>query len=163
MTSYDTWIDRLIRQAQERGQFDNLPGQGKPLHLDDEAFVDPEWRLANRLLKNAGFAPDWIERDREIRLSLEAARSALLRTFRWREARLRDVESRHDLAAERERDVVAGEWRRAVDQFGEAIADVNRQIDLFNLKAPALHLQRKRLDAQAELARIERGREAASP
>lgn len=35
------WIDKQIREAQERGAFDDLPGAGKPLrlrHLDD-----PDW------------------------------------------------------------------------------------------------------------------------
>jgi hypothetical protein len=29
--SFDTWIERQIQQAQERGEFDNLPGAGKPI------------------------------------------------------------------------------------------------------------------------------------
>lgn len=31
---FESWIDRQIREATERGEFDNLPGAGKPLHLD---------------------------------------------------------------------------------------------------------------------------------
>ncbi|MEP6799564.1 MAG: DUF1992 domain-containing protein [Lapillicoccus sp.] len=38
----ETWIDKQIREAQERGEFDNLPGAGKPLaHLGDPN--DPDW------------------------------------------------------------------------------------------------------------------------
>lgn len=29
--SFETWVDRQVRVAQERGDFDNLPGAGKPL------------------------------------------------------------------------------------------------------------------------------------
>jgi hypothetical protein len=36
---FESWIDRQIREAMERGAFDNLPGAGKPLHLDP----DPDW------------------------------------------------------------------------------------------------------------------------
>lgn len=32
--------ERKIREAMERGEFDDLPGQGKPLKLDDR---DPNW------------------------------------------------------------------------------------------------------------------------
>src|SRR5262245_9466718 len=45
MTSwYETRIDRQLREAQERGEFDDLPGSGKPLpnrgeHLDDEWWI----------------------------------------------------------------------------------------------------------------------------
>jgi DnaJ homologue, subfamily C, member 28, conserved domain len=28
---YESWVDRQIREAIERGEFDNLPGQGKPI------------------------------------------------------------------------------------------------------------------------------------
>ncbi len=31
MSGYESWIDRQIREAQERGEFDNLPGAGKPI------------------------------------------------------------------------------------------------------------------------------------
>ena len=31
MTGYESWIDRQIREAQERGEFDDLPGTGKPI------------------------------------------------------------------------------------------------------------------------------------
>jgi hypothetical protein len=36
---FESWIDRQVREAMERGAFDNLAGAGKPLHLDP----DPEW------------------------------------------------------------------------------------------------------------------------
>ena len=31
---FESWIDRQVREAMERGEFDNLPGAGKPLDLD---------------------------------------------------------------------------------------------------------------------------------
>ncbi len=40
-----------------RGEFDNLPGTGKPLASDDDALVLPELRAAYRVLKNAGYVP----------------------------------------------------------------------------------------------------------
>lgn len=43
MTSwYESHIDRQIREAQERGEFDNLPGAGKPLPDHGELY-DEEW------------------------------------------------------------------------------------------------------------------------
>lgn len=64
--NYQSLIDQRIAQAQEDGLFDNLPGQGKPLKLDDDALVPEEERLAYRMLKSNGFAPPWIEARREI-------------------------------------------------------------------------------------------------
>ncbi len=40
--SFDSWIDQLIKRAQEEGDFDNLPGAGKPLP-DLEEVYDPSW------------------------------------------------------------------------------------------------------------------------
>ncbi|MGC9665964.1 DUF1992 domain-containing protein [Planosporangium sp. 12N6] len=43
MTSwYESLIDRQIREAQERGEFDNLPGAGKPLPDRGDEY-DPDW------------------------------------------------------------------------------------------------------------------------
>ncbi len=44
-----------IREALERGEFDNLPGAGAPLNLEADAHVPPELRMAHTLLKNAGY------------------------------------------------------------------------------------------------------------
>ena len=59
-------VDRQIRAAVEEGRFDNLPHQGKPLPNDDNPYAS-EWGLAFHVLKNAGFAPPWIEADTEVR------------------------------------------------------------------------------------------------
>jgi len=39
----ETWIDRQIREAQERGEFDNLPGAGKPIQGLDARHDDDWW------------------------------------------------------------------------------------------------------------------------
>jgi len=67
MLSLDAIAERRIREAQERGEFDDLPGAGAPLELDDDALVPEELRTAYRVLKNAGFLPPEVEAHREIR------------------------------------------------------------------------------------------------
>jgi hypothetical protein len=39
---YETWVERQIREAQERGAFDNLPGAGKPI-AGLTGRDDPDW------------------------------------------------------------------------------------------------------------------------
>ena len=58
--------ERKIEEAMQEGKFDNLPGKGKPLPMDEEWFVPPEMRPAIRLLKSAGVLPEWLERARQI-------------------------------------------------------------------------------------------------
>ncbi len=68
-------VDRLaeqhIREAMERGAFDDLPGAGQPLRLDDDHLVPEELRAAYRLLKNAGFLPPELQLRKEIRAAEE--------------------------------------------------------------------------------------------
>ncbi|RSN71313.1 J-domain-containing protein [Actinomadura sp. WAC 06369] len=42
---FETWIDRQIRQARERGAFDDLPGAGKPLTGLDRPFSVERWAV----------------------------------------------------------------------------------------------------------------------
>jgi len=67
MNALDGLAERRIREAQENGEFDGLPGTGAPLEFDDDALVPEELRAAYRLLKNAGFVPPELEAHREIR------------------------------------------------------------------------------------------------
>lgn len=65
----DVWrliAERKILEGMEDGAFDHLEGEGKPLDLSENPFEDPSDRMAHRLLKNNGFAPDWIEETKEI-------------------------------------------------------------------------------------------------
>ncbi len=63
---FDILAEQRIADALRRGELDNLPGAGKPLVFDDELFVSPEQRMANKILRNAGFAPPEIALRREI-------------------------------------------------------------------------------------------------
>ena len=60
-------IERRIREAQERGDFDNLPGKGEPLKLEDDSHVPEELRLAYKILKNANCLPPELALQKEIR------------------------------------------------------------------------------------------------
>ncbi len=58
--------ERLIREAMENGEFDNLEGAGKPLNFADETWIPEDLRIAYRVLKNAGYIPPEIELRNEI-------------------------------------------------------------------------------------------------
>lgn len=59
-----------IRRAYEKGEFENLPGYGKPLNLDDLSAIPEELRMAYRLLKNSGYSPEENKLRQEV-LSIE--------------------------------------------------------------------------------------------
>jgi hypothetical protein len=52
--SFDKIVEQLIREAQERGEFENLPGKGKPIDLTAYFEMPEDIRLAQSVLKNAG-------------------------------------------------------------------------------------------------------------
>ena len=64
--SFERLVENKIREAIERGEFDNLPGRGRPLDLDAYFNTPEELRLGYAMLKSAGFVPVEVELQREI-------------------------------------------------------------------------------------------------
>lgn len=54
---FDQLVEDRIQAAMARGDFDNLPGVGRPLQLDDDRLVPEHLRVGMRILKNAGLIP----------------------------------------------------------------------------------------------------------
>lgn len=50
--------EQRISEAMDNGDFDNLPGRGQPLLLDDCRGISPELRAAYKILKNSGVLPE---------------------------------------------------------------------------------------------------------
>lgn len=63
--------EKRIREAIQRGEFDNLPGSGKPLKLEDDRHIPEDLRLAYKILKNADCLPPELELKKEIRTAEE--------------------------------------------------------------------------------------------
>jgi DnaJ family protein C protein 28 len=116
--NYQSLIDQIMNKAQADGLMDNLPGQGQPLNLDDDAMVPDEYRLGYRMLKASGFAPPWIEARRDI----DQERAELQR---W----LADANRRWSQLAAPTRATLKINYRRKLD-------DLQRMILNYNLKAP---------------------------
>ena len=59
-------IEEKIREAMEAGEFDNLPGKGKPIDLDAYFATPPEVRLGYSVLKSAGCLPEEVALLKEV-------------------------------------------------------------------------------------------------
>lgn len=135
----ETLIDRQIREAMDEGKFDDLPHQGERLPLVDDSAAG-DWALAYRMLRDARFAPPWIETDKEVR-TLLARRDTILE----RAPRSSPIGRQRD---EKElRDVVAA---------------ANEAIFRLNHEAPTARQHRRLLDLDAELAALARAHRPAS-
>jgi DnaJ family protein C protein 28 len=142
MSLLDRIAEDKIKAAQERGEFDNLPGKGKPLHLEENPHEPEDWRIAFHILRNSGVRPPWMETAAEIERELEAARQEAASAFRHAAS--------------------PSAWRRQAARFLDRIAALNRKIFHYNLQVPSSRFQRLPIDPAKELAAIEGG-QSASP
>ena len=60
-------VEKRIKEAQERGDFDNLPGHGQPIQIEDDSHIPEDLRLAYKILKNADCIPPELQLKKEIR------------------------------------------------------------------------------------------------
>ncbi|PZP56428.1 MAG: DUF1992 domain-containing protein [Azospira oryzae] len=67
MLLFDLIVEQRIQEAMEAGAFDDLPGAGRPLALDDDSLVPESLRAAFRVLKNAGYVPPEVHALRQMR------------------------------------------------------------------------------------------------
>lgn len=140
-------IDEPIKKAMQDGQFDNLPGKGKPLKLDDDPFADPEWQLAHHILKNSGFVLPWIETRREIEKDLAEARAELRRAWDWKQ-----TAAQNTFPAQ-----IELQWQQSVKIFQEKITTLNKRIRDYNLQAPSERFHLFVLNSEKEIASIASG------
>jgi hypothetical protein len=85
-------IEEKIREAMENGEFDNLPGKGKPLDLESYFATPADVRLGYSVLKSAGCVPVEVELRNEIE-SLKERLSACQDEYKWK-ALNQEIESK---------------------------------------------------------------------
>ena len=128
----DTLIERIIRDAQDAGAFDDLPYTGERLPLENDAAAG-DLATAFRILRNAGAAPPWIETDKEIR-QLLAEREGIL--------------DRASRAGPLSRD-------RYRAQLRTLVTEVNHLVRILNHETASLRQHRVPLDLHRELEALE--------
>ena len=64
--SIEKFIDEQIKRAIAAGEFDNLPGKGKPIDLSAYFETPEDLRMAYSSLKSNNFVPEEVEMLREI-------------------------------------------------------------------------------------------------
>ncbi len=126
------WIaEDKIRSAIESGEWDHLPGKGKPLQWQENPYEPPEWKMAFSLLRNQGFSLPWMEERKEIEQEIEALRA-------------------------RAAEACAGGDSSAIKVWLEQqIHSLNRRIFRYNLEVPSVHFQLMPLSVEKELNRPE--------
>jgi hypothetical protein len=135
MFNWGRIVEEQIRDAQQKGEFNNLAGEGKPLVTnDEETALEGDLKMAHHILKNADALPLWIEINKEIATQHEFCRNLL--------ARIAALPS-------------SSRRRKLVADYRTAAKALNDRILHFNCICPAPHLLAKApVDIEANLARL---------
>lgn len=141
--SLDRLFEKKLQEARERGEFDDLAKTGA-ISFEGEEFVPEDERMALSLLKQNGYAPSWIEDDKGLRQQLTEMRAFLSRAYARYRYRMQKAEGAADRIA------ASDEWKTARATFEQLVAGFNREIFLFNLRAPSLAVQRLPMRASEE-------------
>lgn len=67
LTAWTKLVEKRIKEAEEQGLFDGLPGKHQPIKLEDYSNIPDDLRLAYKILKNAGCLPPELQLKKEIR------------------------------------------------------------------------------------------------
>lgn len=113
--------EQRILEAQRRGEFDDLPGKGKPLELEDLSWVPDELRIGYLVLKNAHVLPTEAELLKDIHtledllkhVEDEGPRKALAKSIQWKVIRL-DLLKRRSMSGQS----IGDYGRKLVKKFG---------------------------------------------
>lgn len=99
----------------EQGDFENLPGKGRPLNLDSNPHVDPAEDTLYRILSRNGFAPEWVELNKEIHSGIAEWRTSLKKAW----ARKSDHEH--------------SKWQKDSEILKAQMRDINSKVNTFSL------------------------------
>ena len=141
MSLFGKLADEFIKRAMQDGAFDNLPGKGQPLKLDENPHEPAEWRTAYSMLRSSGYSLPWLELRKEIEEAVERARSAARSA--WQTG---DFEF----------------WEKQKVVFQQRIDALNQRIFQYNLQAPSPQFHRQPLNPAHEIDAIQSGNGALS-
>lgn len=130
---YQDYVEELIHEAQERGEFSNLQGSGKPLQLDDDPYVGDK-AMAYHMLRSNGFAPPEVELANEIRKERERAEAKLKRIMHQGKT----LRSRRVAPFASEKRIFNSMVEKAAREYDTTLRELNRKILTLNLTAPAM-------------------------
>jgi DnaJ family protein C protein 28 len=129
--AFRTYVDERIREAEARGDFENLAGAGKPLSLTDDHEAGDK-ALGYHLLKNNGYVPFEIELLKEVRADRIRMDAKLEQVLLQRKALL----NRRVPPFNSEKRAFNASVKKATQAYEKSLRDLNRKILTVNLSTP---------------------------
>ena len=148
-------VNKQIEEAMERGEFANLSGKGKPLKLDTNPYLTPQARMVNRLLKENGFAPRWVELEKEIKREKAQLERTLI-NLKARRERLATIGQQYPHRREVIGQTFEQERARVIAQYSEKLENLNQKIQRVNLLMPTRNRQYALINQAQALARFQK-------
>lgn len=140
----DRLVNDLILESMSRGEFNNLPGVGKPLPQLQEPsnpVLDRTTERLNQILVNTGFAPQWVTLNKDINTEVEQLKRRM-RT-KWNQVGPLPM----NLPNTRQ-------WEEFLSECKDDLVGINKMVDKFNLIVPALGQQKIHYQLQKMAAQV---------
>lgn len=146
---WDSYIEDAITEAQARGEFDNLPGAGKPIKIQTNPLA-PELDFAFSRLKNAGYKPAWMELDEEIKAAQEKLQLFLDYSMSYLQNHGNRIRA-GDLGSVASTEVKVSFWKRLLNGTPQATKTPDEPQSISELRIIAVRIRSQYLERAAQL------------
>ena len=140
----DRLVNDLILESMSRGEFNNLPGAGKPLPQLEEPpnpVLDRTTERLNQILVNTGFAPQWVTLGKDITTQVNQLRNKIC--VKWTQLGPLPMDLHK-----------ARKWEELLDEYKCDLISVNKMVDKFNLIVPILNQQKTHYHLQRIVSQV---------
>lgn len=137
-------IDKNIEDSIKKGLFDDLPGKGKPLKIEESS--NSEYWMANKILKDANYIPDWLELDKKIRKDLEEIQNIINAHTEYLEQQIFEINKTN---TDEINDIIRKTrhiHERTKTNYLKTIENINPMIRKLNIIAPLATFQKMIID-----------------
>ena len=134
----DRLVNDLILESMSRGEFNNLPGVGKPLpqlQEPENPVLDQTTERLNQILVNTGFAPQWVTLNKDINAEVERFKRRIC--TKWNQVGPFPMNLHN-----------TRKWEAFLSECEVELAQINKMVDRFNLIVPVLDQQKTHYQLQ---------------
>lgn len=141
-------MEDLIEDGRRRGLFEDLPGKGKPLNLEQNIYEGSQ-TLANQIMKANDIKPAWLAHRLGVVEAIEVLRVEMART--WERYRTNFAYA----PGEGHRQALTLGWDEVCRGWQVTVEKLNKEVDSYNLKRPPGQAELFKLRLDDELKRIQ--------
>lgn len=140
----DRLVNDLILESMSKGEFNNLPGVGKPLPQLQEPpnpVIDRTTERLNQILVNTGFAPQWVTLNKDINTEVDQLKKRMC--SKWNQAGPFPMNLHN-----------TRQWEEFLLECENELTVINKMVDKFNLIVPVLGQQKTHYQLQKIIAQV---------